>query len=205
MPDKEDELGKVVITVTARTTGKNYLARSYPDDDIDNNGKVELYETPVYRVFVDSLSGVLKCKSWNALRFMPYWNDPNDLDPHYSTKGWVNSGLHSVARKKVMHFNKKYTTSNRFSPNKGAFQIRDSFLIHAGPNSLAESGWGAAGCVEIIGDFTQFKRDICTVAGINNALDVDITLEKMVRAGKLFVEVENAKPPNLKSNFLKEI
>ena len=64
------------------------------------------------------------------------------------------------------YYDANYNTSNSPSPHKGAIQIQNSFLIHSGPPTLEDSGWGSAGCVEIIGDFSEFKEDIKTVSGI---------------------------------------
>lgn len=192
-------LSKVLVVVSNVKTGDTYLCRSYPDDDINNNGKIELYRTPVYKVIIkglDSTNSMLS-KEWPAVRFMPYWNDPNALDSHYKTKGWVNSGLHKLERRKVALYKPDYGTQNRHSPFSGAIQLKDSFLIHAGPQTLNESGWGSAGCVEIIGNFDSFKEDIKRISGSPQAKAHDAILE-LVKAGKLYVEVEYDLPPNFK-------
>ena len=45
-----ENLNKVLIHITAVQTGDYYMARSYPDDDYNNNGKIELYKVPVYTI-----------------------------------------------------------------------------------------------------------------------------------------------------------
>ena len=41
----------MTIVVTNKIIGK-YEARSYPQDDINNNGKTELYEVDVYEILL---------------------------------------------------------------------------------------------------------------------------------------------------------
>ena len=176
-----------------------YLARSYPDDDRDNNGRIEVYHVPVYKVFINGIGpgGAQVRKEWKALRFMPYWNDPKSPDKHYRTKGWVIAGLHNLAKKKVTIYNPSYGTQNRHSPFSGAIQMRDSFLIHAGPRNLQESAWGSSGCVEIIGNFDDFKKDIAELSGSSkqNAGDA---ISELVSARKFYVQVDHAVPPPIK-------
>jgi hypothetical protein len=191
-------LNEVLIIISSEKTGENYLSRSYPDDDYDNNGKIELYKTPVFKVYIKSKG---KKIAWKALRFMPYWNDPKQPSPKYKLRGWTNSGLgNSIPKKQVTYYNPAYGTHNRYSPYSGAIQIQGSFLIHAGPNSLIDYGWGAAGCVEIIGNFDQFKNDIRDLSG-SNFKDAHKAIQELVKAKKLFVKVEAAIAPNLRKNF----
>ena len=135
---------------------------------------------------------------------MPYWNVPKRPDRRYQTLGWVNSGKHAVTRKAVTLYNPKYGTRNRYSPYAGAIQIEGSFLVHAGPISLKESGWGSAGCVEIIGDFDQFKNDIRDLSG-SSATDPSVASLEPVGPRKLFIRVDYAVPPDLKVNFDSEL
>jgi hypothetical protein len=196
-------MNKVLITVTGIETGDTYLAKSYPDSDYDNNGSKELYSTSVYKVTIESDANKTKKKEWKALRFMPYWNDPTNPSPKYKTKGWVNSGLTSIDKKKVTLYDKNYKVHNSYSPFGGAIQIQGNFLIHAGPSNIYESGWGAAGCVEIIGSFDDFKKDIADLAGINSK-NLHEAMLSLVKSGNLFVEVQYALRPDLKNNFYSE-
>lgn len=195
-------LNEVLIVISNEKTGETYLSRSFPDDDYDNNGKIELYKTPVYKVYIKSKG---KKIAWKALRFMPYWNDPKKLSPAYKMRGWANSGLSSsIVKKLVTYYDPKYGTHNRPSPYSGAIQIKGNFLIHAGPENLLKSGWGAAGCVEIIGDFDKFKNDIRDLSG-SNIKNAHQAILDLVKAKKLFVRVEAAIAPNLKNNFWREV
>ena len=137
-----DKLKDVTIIVSSQKTGENYYSRSYPDDDYNDNGKIELYATPVYMIFIKSEG---KSKAWKALRFMPYWNDPKRPSPGYKSRGFINAGLNSLATKAVTYYDPKYGTHNRYSPYSGGIQIKGNFLIHAGPKNLLDKGWGSAG------------------------------------------------------------
>ncbi len=198
-----ENLNKVLIHITAVQTGEYYMARSYPDDDYNNNGKIELYEVPVYTINLKNLENTSSLISWKALRFMPYWNDPSQPSNHYKTKGWVNSGLHQLEFKPISAFIPGYSTANRDSPYKGAFRLKNSFLIHAGPLQINDAGWGAAGCVEIIGDFRVFKANICHLAGYDGN-NCDKTLLDMVGNNLLYVKMDQAEVPDLKANYFNE-
>src|SRR5688500_12262375 len=93
----------VLVTVSNKKTGDLYLARSYPASDYDRNGKMELYKAPVYQVYIDGTddTGGKTRKSWTAVRFAPYYNDPNHAEPHYKHRGWANAGLHHLPKKIV--------------------------------------------------------------------------------------------------------
>jgi len=82
------------------------------------------------------------------------------------------------------YYNANYNTSNSPSPHKGAIQIQNSFLIHSGPSSLQDDKWGSVGCVEIIGNFSDFKEDIKTVSGIGGYLPSDEVIFRLIKAGK---------------------
>lgn len=199
-------LRTVKVVVTNKKTGETYHARSYPDADYDNNGMIELYGTPVYKVLLTGTDaqGRSVTKEWKALRFMPYWNDRRNPNTHYTALGWVNSGKHAVALKYVTYFNPDYMTRNRVSPYSGAIQIDGSFLVHAGPRDISDRGWGAAGCVEVIGDFGEFKKELALLAGATG-VDSSADLLEMVKQKKLMIEVEHAIPPDLKNNFIQEV
>lgn len=200
-----NNLKAVEIIVSNLATGEVYLSRSYPDDDYDNNGKIELYNVPVHKVFIRGINntGMPEKKEWKAVRFMPYWNDPAAPVKTYKSRGWINAGKHKVARKVVSYYNPDYGTHNRYSPYGGAIQIEDSFLIHAGPNSLAEYGWGSAGCVEIIGNFDDFKKDIQSLSG-SSKINVHAAILELVAQKKLFVQVDYAAPIDIKKQFVRQ-
>ena len=79
-----------------------------------------------------------------------------------------------------------------------------TFYIHAGPEDLTHIGWGAAGCVEIIGSFSEFKDQVKELSG-STQVDADSAISELVFYKKLYIEIEYATPPNIKANFYKEV
>ena len=200
-------LRKTTLTISNTQTGDKYYAKSYPDADYDNNGRMEAYETPVYWFYIEGKdhAGRSKKIKWKALRFMPYWNDPARPSTHYRTKGWVNAGLHQLSKRAVTLYKPHYSVQNTPSPYDGAIQLRNSFLIHAGPPTLGQPdwGWGSAGCVEIVGNFNKFKADIQQLSGSRKP-NVDAAIQELVKARKLWVQVQLARPPKLRQKRVGE-
>ena len=189
---------KVLIRITGEETGDNYLAKSYPDNDYDNDGWGELYAVPVYYIDIINIDTPFVQRRWKCLRFMPYWNDPAAPSLHYKLRKWTVAGLSDAkGRFKVTYYDATYGTRNSVSPHRGAIQIQDNFLIHSGPATLQSSGWGGAGCVEIIGNFTAFKEDIKTVSGIGGYLPSDEIIHRLIKAGKLYIEIKAAPKPTI--------
>jgi hypothetical protein len=199
-------LREVTIVVSNIKAPLFYIAKSYPCKDFDRNGQQECYRVPIYKAFIDgtSANGRSVRKEWTALRFMPYWNDPKNPSKHYTIKGWVNAGLRSLPKKAVSYYDPNYMTRNRRSPYSGGIQMIKSFLIHAGPANEVEFNWGSAGCVEIIGDFGKFKDNIKELSGSTQA-DAHGAILELVKARKLYVQVDYATPPDIKADFLWEL
>lgn len=151
------KLRDVDIIISGTKTGDTYYAKSYPCSDMDKNSKIELYGVPVYYVYIKGTDdkGQSVKYTWKALRFMPYYNPPNFSS--YKTIGWVNSGLHKLNRQPAPEYKKAYEVHNTYSQHNGAIVLKGTFYIHAGPEDLTHIGWGAAGCVEIIGSFRDRK------------------------------------------------
>ena len=194
---------KVKIIISNDIVGR-YEARSYPHDDFNGNGLTELYEVDVYRILVEGLDDTNTNQSYEfmAPRFMPYWNNPTSPDPHYKTKGWVNAGLSAKRTIVVSKYIKDYSIHNMPATSNGAIVLSGTFYIHEGPASLSDYGAGSAGCVEIVGRFEDFKETIQLLSGISG--DVDLAIEKLVKAKKLIVEIETATVPNIKRRFTRE-
>jgi hypothetical protein len=195
----------VTITITKRVVGQ-YEARSYPDDDFDNDGKIELYNVPVYEVLIDGTDDAGKAvrRVHMAPRFMPYYNDPARPNPHYHTKGWTNAGLSSGRTITVSRFIPDYEVQNRYSPGRGAIVLQGTFYIHAGPATLSDAGFGSAGCVEIIGNYDTFKAHIAALSGFKG-ISSDQAIAKLVSAGKLKVVIEQATAPDIKACFSRQV
>ena len=192
----------VLITVSNQKTRDIYYAKSYPDSDRNKDGYMEAYQVPVYKVFVEGKDdkGRVVVKEWKALRFMPFWNDPQDPVAKYKTRGFLSAGLHSFPKQAVRNYVKTYSVSNTRSEYIGAIQLKGNFLIHAGPKDLSQLKWGSAGCIEIIGDFNQFRKDIITLSGYKTTEDIGTAMDYIMKKGYLFVEIIYEAPPILKSN-----
>lgn len=193
-------LRNVDIVVSSQKTADVYYAKSYPDEDFDNDGRRERYKTPVYKVFLKSrnAAGGSIQKDWRALRFMPFWNDPGQLSKKYSSSGWLNSGLSHVARMPVPAYLKDYEIHNTVSRFNGAIQIKGNFLVHGGPESTISDGWGAAGCIEIIGNFDEFRTSILQMAG-STQTDIHAGMQQLVSAKLLYIQVDMDVAPDLKA------
>jgi hypothetical protein len=198
--------GTVDITVSSKRLPTRYEARSYPHDDMDGDGRIELYATPICYVYIDGFDrdGKAVRREWNALRFMPFYNKRSDPSEEYTQLGWANSGLRYVGRQPVPDYLPDYEVHNRYSEYGGALVVRGSFFIHAGPSEISEFGWGAAGCVEVIGNFDKFKGDILELAGSAEP-DLDKGIGALVAARKLFVQYEQAQSPNLQAAFTRQV
>jgi hypothetical protein len=194
----------VKITITNKIVGK-YEARSYPHDDINGNGKIELYEVDVYEILIEGFDAAGNPKTYKhiAPRFMPYWNNPKNPDSHYKQIGWVNAGLSSERNITVVRYLPNYEVRNRYSPGKGAIVLTGAFYIHAGPADVTDFGFGSAGCVEIIGNYDDFKSNIQTLSGISG--NVDAAISSLVSKRKLKVTIRQAKAPNIQAKFTREV
>lgn len=200
------KLEGVLIIISNKKTGETYdLAKSYPHSDFDDDGIRETYSTPVFKVFIRNIKDDNKTqKEWSAIRFMPYWN-PQGAYTDYKTEGWINSGLSSRRKMKLVTLYKKnYEIHNTYSAFNGAIQITGNFLIHAGPKNLNDSGWGSAGCIEIIGDFNKFKQDIMLLSG-SKKKDPDDAILELVKAKKLFINIEPAQSPRFEKQREKQL
>lgn len=194
----------ITITITNRVVAE-YEARSYPHDDRNGNGLLELYRVPVYEVFVSGFfNGKEVVFRHIAPRFMPYWNNPRKPHPHYTHRGWLNAGLSAGQRIVVSQYKKSYRVQNRFSPYFGAIVLRGTFYIHGGPATLSDAGMGSAGCVEIIGNFDEFKAQIAVLSGIKEK-SMDARIEDLVSQKRLIVVIEPATVPNIERAFSREV
>jgi hypothetical protein len=196
---------KVTITLTNKVVG-SYEARSYPHDDMNGDGKIELYKVPLFEISIAGVddTGNAVTFTHKAPRFMPYWNNPRTPDPHYHTKGWVNAGLSQARTIKVERYIRHYEVRNRYSPGRGAIVMKGAFYIHAGPASEADVGFGSAGCVEIIGNYDIFKANIASLSGYPSAI-ADDAIAKLVMDRKLTVIIKNATVPDIKKLYTRQI
>lgn len=197
---------EVEIIVTKNVVG-SYEARSYPNDQTDTNGFYPLYRVPLYQIAVTGKDDnqVASSSTFIAPRFMPYFNDPHSPSSHYKAMGWIVSGLSHARRVVISTYLRHYAVQNRFSPGRGAIVVYQHFYIHAGPASLDDSGFGSAGCIEVIGDWELFKQAIVERSGLQYP-SADSVIEGLVRSSKLVVLIEAAVPPGLRiKNFTRKV
>ena len=198
------ELREVLITVSNQEVPNiTYLAKSYPNRDYNNNGLIELYKVPIYYTYIEGTNDKNNSvkKTWQALRFMPYWN-PKGSKTGYKTEGWINAGIHYFPKSTVKEYKPNYTIHNSVGISSGAIVIKDSFYIHEGPEDVNAFGAGSAGCIEIIGFFDRFKDDIMDLSGCN--LSADTAILRLVAKRKLFLQIESATPPDIFNSLWKE-
>ena len=191
-------MNTVSVVVTGDQTGDYYWARSYPSRDRNKNNKDDYYSVPVYHLRIeqyDSKGTVTDVKYWTGLRFMPFYNDPKAPHTDYKARGFLVAGLSSPRRGRVLRYNRHYGVHNTYSPYGGAIVIKGAFYIHAGPEQLGNAGWGSAGCVEVIGNFDEYKKDIATLGGISG--NADDAIEALVKSKKLYYDYKAATPPKL--------
>jgi hypothetical protein len=195
----------VIIRVTSKLLG-TYEARSYPHDSRVDPSRIELYRVPVYEIWVGhaGTSGISVDAKFQATRFMPFWNDPTHPTPHYSARGWINAGLAHTRRIVVSRYLQRYAVQNRYSPGRGAIVLTGSFYIHAGPAIASDFGFGSAGCVEIFGDFDDFKDALASLAG-GSAHTSDWAIQELINHHRLIVDIERAAVPDIKSNLTRTI
>jgi hypothetical protein len=197
---------KNVEIVVTNSVVAHYEARSYPDQQTDDAGYYPLYKVPVHRILVrgKNAAGAATSIEFMAPRFMPYFNDPARPDPHYGLQGWANAGLSSANRIKVSRYKQDYAVHNRYSPGRGAIVLRSTFYIHAGPATLSDWGFGSAGCIEIIGNYDDFKNAIAGLSGLSN-VSSDSAIQALVAAGKLTVVIQGAKVPDIQNNLTRRV
>lgn len=167
---------------------------------------MDIYSVPVYFLFLKGKdeNGILKTRVWKVLRFMPYLNDPLNYDNRYGQKGWTVAGLHKLPLQQVREYKRHYSVHSAQTIYRGAIVLKGSFYIHAGPDKIPNATnaiYGSAGCIEIIGNFNLFKEDIRELSGSDNKIADDV-IEELIKKGLLFVQIEQATPPDLLKRIL---
>jgi hypothetical protein len=104
----------------------------------------------------------------------------------------------------VTEYKEDYEVHNRISRFTGAIVVQGAFYIHGGPDNITDWGWGAAGCVEVIGSFDDFRQDILDMAGSTES-DIQIGMTALVKAKSLYVQYDLAQSPKFKSKFKGEV
>lgn len=108
------------------------------------------------------------------------------------------SGLADERHSLILNYFPNYTVRNTATPEDGGFLIYGNFMIHDGPDLISNTMWGAAGCVEVMGEmgFNRLKQFIYDLSGSNNT-DIEKALVELVAEKKLYIIIEKAKRPSL--------
>jgi hypothetical protein len=91
-----------------------------------------------------------------------------------------------------------YRVHSALSPENGAWQVYDNFLIHDGPDNPTEL-FATIGCIEVMGNrgFVKFNDLIISLSGPKAASRPEQLLE-IGRAGRMSITYESATRPSLK-------
>jgi hypothetical protein len=91
-----------------------------------------------------------------------------------------------------------YIVHSASSDENGAWQVKDNFLIHDGPDHIGEL-FATVGCIEIMGakGFSRFNDLILRLAGPSPGTR-NQQLSEIGRSGKMYITYEQAKRPPLK-------
>ena len=184
----------VTITIGGTPNGSRYQARTYPE----NNGKQ--YSVPIYSLTVTGTNskGENISRTWDVLRFMPYLNQNPQSSGYKQVTGStpIMSGLSDERHSTIRCYNPNYKVHNSQTPENGGFVIYGNFMIHDGPDNADNTGWGAAGCMEVMGDegFMELKTFIFDLSGSQNP-NTEQGLLDFVSSGKLYINIEQSERP----------
>lgn len=191
------KLRKIKLVV-GNIPGRTILTRPYPVDD----GK--FYELPTYTIKASGTdeNGTPREQSWEVFRFGIYNNDGGE--PHYTSRGLFVAGLAEAQRYTIGKYDPTYKVHSAVSMETGAWQVKDGFLIHDGPDIPAtatnpiESGvYASIGCIEVCGTRAGFDRFNTIIRLLSGSLKKGTEALIEIGAAKI-IEIEYlaaARPP----------
>lgn len=169
------------------TPYKEAITHPYP-----NPGKLGTFRVPTYRMRISGKSD----SNENIERFVEV----------------LRFGVHSIDGKqarivglanKQSHVIKSwiptYSVHSANSPENGAWQVYDSFLIHDGPDQRTHS-FATIGCIEIMGEqgFVKFNNLIISLSGATAPTRAKKLIE-IGQAKNITIDYEAASRPKLRS------
>ena len=177
---------KIQMNVGSTPIGKA-ITWSYPSDDGN------IYVIPTYKLTVSGTNdaGLPESKDYEVFRFGVQRKDSSssarvvglaDLQTH-TIKKWIPS----------------YEVHSASSPEKGAWQVYDDFLIHDGPDSPMTELYASIGCVEICygpSGFILFNDFIISLSGSTKKTR-DEKLKEIGSSGKMTITYQKATRPPL--------
>ena len=168
------------------TAGDEALMKSYKVDD----GKD--YLIPTYKMTVSGKDDAgnpaskefkvirygIKCETAGGRVYVVGLSD----DQSYTIKQWIPD----------------------YSPDTnelGAWRVKDNYLVHDGPNNIANDRFGAVGCIEVCGtgQFDALNEYLISVSGLaTSTMTRGEKLATIAASHKLSIHYLQATPPPLK-------
>ena len=160
---------------------------AYPD------GGAETYIIPTYELTVSGKdhSGVSHQRKFEVIRFGVHQNGKRGQP---AVVGLANHQTHILKA-----WLPDYTVHSASSPEKGAWQVYENFLIHDGPDDPHREVYASIGCIEICGgpngffDFNDYLIQLSGPRSTNRAEQ----LKEIGRVRNISIEYEKASRPPL--------
>lgn len=177
---------KITLTVGNKIIG-HAQTWSYPEND----GKI--YLIPTYELEVDGTGddGKARKKSYEVFRF--------GVSRKTKTSAPAVVGLADYQTHKIKAWLPDYTVHSANSPEKGAWQVYASFLIHDGPDDPSKELYASIGCVEVCRGpqgFVTFNDFIIELSGSKKATRTE-KLKEIGASGKMVITYLKAARPKL--------
>jgi len=157
-----------------------------------NGAPDELFWIPIYPCTVTGTDnqGQSVNKRFDVLRFGVH--HPDGRSPHVV-------GLADQQHHVIKNWLPNYRVHSAPSQEDGAWQVKDNFLIHDGPDNPTEI-YATIGCIEIMGPggFVHFNDLILSLSGISDSsVQRNSQLDQIARSGKLSITYQKAVRPTL--------
>lgn len=200
----EKGLRNVTIVITGTKEDVYHGARSFPREIEKENGELQYYDAPVYRMYLRGTDddGNFVERLFQVIRFMPGYNpDPDFDDTCKQYREWPV--LSMVGLKDEQGINTTYKdyflhgAPGDAQPDDGAFILNNSFLLHDGPDE-GEDGFGAFGCCEVYGNngMQALKEGIAELSGMEEG-STEEKIQALCQEKKLYIFIEGTARPEI--------
>jgi hypothetical protein len=161
---------------------------AYPD------GGAETYIIPTYELTASGKdrSGVLHQRKFEVIRFGVLQKGKRGQP---TVVGLANHQIH-IIKAWLPH----YTVHSASSPEKGAWQVYENFLIHDGPDDTHRQVYASIGCIEICGGpngFVDFNNYLIQLSKPKSTSRAE-QLKEIGGARNISIEYEKASRPPLR-------
>jgi len=162
---------------------------AYPD------GGAETYIIPTYELTVSGKdrNGVSHQRKFEAIRFGIHQKGKRGKP---TVVGLANHQTHIIKA-----WLPDYTVHSASSPEKGAWQVYEDFLIHDGPDDPHRQVYASIGCIEICGGpngFVDFNDYLIQLSG-PKASSRSEQLKEIGGAHNISIEYKKASRPSLRA------